>query len=154
MQSKEARLEQLLPLIEEKLGQGQSVRFMPMGVSMMPMLRQGKDSVVLSPAPKQLKKYDLPLYRRDNGKFVLHRIVKVDDTYTCIGDNQFQLENGIRQDQVIALVSAFCRGNREISVEKLGYKIYCRTWHWSRGLRHFWRRGKNFLRRHLMRVLR
>ena len=154
MQSKEARLEQLLPLIEEKLGQGQSVRFMPMGVSMLPMLRQGRDSVVLSPAPKQLKKYDLPLYRRDNGKFVLHRIVKVDDTYTCIGDNQFQLEYGVRQDQVIAVVSAFCRGTREISVESFGYKLYCRVWNRSRGLRHFWQRGKNFLRRHLTRVSR
>ena len=64
---------------------GQSVRFSPRGVSMLPMLRQGRDSVVLSPAPKQLRKYDLPLYRRDDGSYVLHRVVKAGQTYACMG---------------------------------------------------------------------
>ena len=31
---------------------------MPGGVSMLPMLRQGLDQVVLSPLPEKLKKYD------------------------------------------------------------------------------------------------
>ena len=138
-----------MPLIRETLAAGKTVRFSPRGISMLPMLRQGIDSVVLSPLPGKLKKYDLPLYQRDDGHFVLHRIVKVGDTYTCIGDNQFEYEHGLRQDQMIALVTAFTRGKREIPVTNPGYRIYCRIWHWSRPLRHFWRRGKGWLRRHL-----
>ena len=116
---------------------------------MLPMLRQGIDSVVLSPVPEQLKKYDLPLYKRDNGKFVLHRIIAAGETYTCMGDNQFQPEAGLRQDQMIAVVTSFTRGDREISCRAWHYRLYCRFWHYSRPVRHFWRRGIGWLRRHL-----
>ena len=140
-------VEELMPLIQESLSAGRSVRFSPRGISMLPMLRQGIDSVILSPAPETLKKYDLPLYRRDNGKYVLHRIVDAGATYTCVGDNQFQLESGIRRDQILALVTGFYRGETQHSVNEPAYRIYCRFWHYSRPLRHFWRRGIGFLRR-------
>lgn len=146
---KQTRVEELLPLILEQLEAGQTVKFAPYGVSMLPMLRQGVDTVVLAPVPEKLKKYDLPLYRRDNGKFVLHRIVRAGDTYTCIGDNQFIYETGVRQDQLLALVIGFYRKDCYHSVRSPGYRFYCRLWHWSRPLRHFWRRGVNFLRRKL-----
>ena len=61
-------LEELMPLIRQQLEQGQPVKFSPQGTSMLPMLRQGRDSIVLSPVPAKLKKYDLPLYRRNNGQ--------------------------------------------------------------------------------------
>lgn len=150
LQAKEVRLEQLMPIIRERLAAGKSVRFSPRGVSMLPMLRQGVDSVLLSPLPEKLKKYDLPLYQRDDGHYVLHRIVKVGETYTCIGDNQFSLEHGLRSDQMIALVTAFTRGDRKISVNSLSYRLYCRFWHYSRPVRHFWRRGLGWLRRHFL----
>ena len=52
--------EELMPLIKERLASGGKVRYLPFrGVSMLPMLRQGKDSVELSPLPPKLKKYDL-----------------------------------------------------------------------------------------------
>lgn len=139
----------LMPLFQERLAAGQKVRFSPKGVSMMPMLRQDTDTVVLSPLPDKLRKYDLPLYQRENGKYILHRIVKVGETYTCIGDNQFELERGLRHDQMIAVVTAFYRGDKLHSVREPGYWLYCRFWHYSRPIRHFWRRGINYLRRHL-----
>lgn len=147
--SKDMYLEQLMPLIKEKLAAGQTVKFKPRGISMMPLLRQGVDSVVLSPVTQKLKKYDIPLYQRDDGHYVLHRIVKIGQTYTCIGDNQFELEHGLRHDQMIAVVSAFYRNEEYHSVSELRYRLYVRFWHYSRGLRHFWRRGKGWLKRHL-----
>lgn len=143
------RLEQIMPLMREYLSAGKTVKFSPRGISMLPMLRQGIDDVVLSPIPEKLKKYDLPLYQRDDGHFVLHRIVRVGETYSCIGDNQFELEHGLRHDQMIALVTAFYRNGKYHSVNELTYRIYCRFWHYSRGLRHFWRRGIGWLRRHM-----
>lgn len=142
-----APMEALMPVFREQLEAGHSVRFSPKGVSMLPMLRQGIDTVVLSPLPEKLKKYDIPLYQRDNGKYVLHRIVKVGPTYTCIGDNQFQKETGLRRDQMIAVVTSFSRGERSISVSNFMYRLYCRFWHYSRPVRHFLRRVNNKLRR-------
>lgn len=139
MPEKKMRLDDLMPLIRERLAVGQTVSFFPNGVSMLPMLRQGRDSVELSPAPERLKKYDLPLYQRDNGQYVLHRVVAVGKDYTCVGDNQFLLEPGVERRQVIALVTAFARDGKRIEVTDLRYQIYCRLWCASRPLRHFWR---------------
>ena len=144
---KELQLEQLMPLFREKLEQGESVRFYPRGISMLPMLRQGIDSVVLSPLPERLKKYDLPLYRRENGQFVMHRIVKVGETITCIGDNQFCLEHGLKQEQMIGIVTAFYRGEKRHSVTEFGYGLYCRLWHYTRFPRHVFRWCKRQFRR-------
>ena len=143
----QVRLDDLMPLFREQLDAGKTVKFSPRGISMLPMLRQGIDSVVLSPVPEKLEKYDLPLYRRDDGKYILHRIVEVGQTYTCIGDNQFDYETGVRHDQMIAVVTAFTRGQKLHSVNEVSYQIYCRFWHYSRGIRHFWRRGIGWLKR-------
>lgn len=142
-------LNNLMPLFRERLAAGQKIQFSPRGVSMLPMLRQGIDSVILSPVPEKLKKYDLPLYQRDDGKYILHRIVETGETYTCIGDNQYAYERGLRHDQMIAVVTAFTRGKREISVTDPLYRIYCILWHHSRSTRYFLLRVKNKLRRML-----
>lgn len=139
--------QELLPLIREQIALGGSVRISPRGTSMLPMLRQGVDTVVLSPVTEHLRKYDIPFYRRDNGQFVLHRIIAVGETYTCIGDNQFEVEPGVRKEQIIAVVSGFTRGGREISVKNLSYRCYCCFWHHSRFARRFWRRAMGWLRR-------
>lgn len=136
-----------MPLIREQLEAGQTVHFSPNGTSMLPMLRQGLDSVTLAPLPAELHKYDLPLYRRENGQYVLHRIVAVGETYTCMGDNQFAAEPGLRREQMIAIVSAFSRGEREYDVHSPAYRLYCRVWHYSRPLRRLWRRALGLLRR-------
>ena len=57
-------MDQLAPIIREQIASGKSVRISPKGVSMLPMIREGKDSVTLSPVPEKLRKYDLPFYQR------------------------------------------------------------------------------------------
>lgn len=143
------QLDQLIPLIEEELAAGRSVRFSPNGVSMLPMLREGIDSVVLSPLPEKLRKYDLPLYRRTSGQYVLHRVIKAGQTYTCIGDNQFYNEYGLEHNQMIAIVSSFYRKDKEIRTSNPLYRLYCYIWHYSRPIRHLWKRSIRWLWRHL-----
>ena len=145
--NKSTQLDSIMPLMREQLAAGGTVTFSARGVSMLPMLRQGIDDVILSPVPAKLKKYDLPLYRRSSGQFVLHRIIKAEETYTCMGDNQFSPEPGLCHDQMLALVTAFTRGDRLIPVTDPGYRCYCRFWHYSRPLRYLWRRGMALLRR-------
>ena len=139
LREQNVRLDDLMPLIREQLAAGKTVRFAPRGQSMRPMLREGIDQVVLAAPPQKLRKYDLPLYRRESGQYVLHRIVRVDETaaagqpvYSCIGDNQFALEHNVHHDQIIAVVCSFYRGRRQISVRSPLYRLYCRLWHYSR----------------------
>jgi hypothetical protein len=134
-----SNLEELMPFICERLAAGQTVKFSPRGISMLPMIRQGVDSVVISSPPEKLKKYDIPLYRRGDGSFVLHRIIKAGESYTCIGDNQFVCEKGIEHNQIIAVVTSFVRNGKEHSVNEPGYRAYCVIWHISRPVRRLWR---------------
>lgn len=140
-------LADMMPLIRERLAAGQSVRIYPRGTSMLPMLEEGRDSVVLSPLPERLKKYDLPLYQRENGQFVLHRVVRAGDTYTCMGDNQFVMESGLTHDQMIALVSSFCRKGREYRSDALSYRLYRCFWFHTRHIRRVGRRACGLLSR-------
>ncbi len=133
--NKKTELDAIMPLLREQLAAGGTVTFSPRGVSMLPMIRQGRDSVTLSPVKGRLKKYDLPLYIRDNGQYVLHRIVRVGETYSCMGDNQYQVENGIRHDQIIGVVSSFSREGRTVKVTALSYWLYCRFWSFRRSVR-------------------
>lgn len=143
---KDIRLEQLMPLFREQLAAGNKVTFGPKGVSMLPLLRQGIDSVEIAAVTRPLKKFDLPLYRRENGQYILHRIVEVGDTYTCIGDNQDALEYGVKPEQIIAVTTGIYRGDKYISVDSFRYKCYCRIRHWTRPLRRKVRRGWKYLK--------
>lgn len=141
--------EELMPLIRERLAAGQTIRYLPFrGVSMLPMLRQGKDAVEIAPLPPRLKKYDLPIYQYPSGKYVMHRVVDVKDLYyVCLGDNTLEYEK-IYPEQMIAVVSAFKRGGKRIPVDSAAYQIYCRVWVAIFPVRRFLTRAKGWLRRH------
>jgi len=136
-----------MPLIREQLSLGKTIKFTPDGTSMLPMLRPKRDSVVLAAISGKLKKYDILLYQRDNGQFVLHRIVKVGETYTAVGDNHLQLEKEIRHEQMIAVVVSFTRNGKMHSVDELQYRMYCRLWHYTRPIRRVLYGCKNIFRR-------
>lgn len=140
--------DELLPLIRERLAAGQKVRYLPFrGVSMLPMLRQGQDAVELAPLPPKLKKYDLPVYQYPSGKIVMHRVVDIrENEYICLGDNTYEYEH-IAPEQLIALVSAFKRGDRRIDADSIPYRWYCRVWVASFPLRKFLKRVRGRLRR-------
>ena len=119
----------LSPLMEEILAQGNSVEITVTGISMRPLFEHKVSRVRLAPAG-ELKRGDVPLYRRDNGAFVLHRIVSLEgDTFTCCGDNQWHLEPGLRPDQVLAVMTDFSRkGEKWTSCNHPLYRLYWRFW--------------------------
>lgn len=148
--------EELMELVRERVSAGKSVRNVPFrGSSMLPMLRQGKDTVELSPLPERLKVHDLPVYQYPSGKYVMHRVVAVEDDnlYICNGDNLVQMER-IPKAWMIALVTAFTRDGKRIEVTDPGYLRYCRFWAATRPLRHLWKRGVGLLKRIARRCLR
>lgn len=131
--------EEAYPLIVQTLASGAQVLLPASGHSMQPTLRQNRDSVILSAPPAVLRRCDLPLYRRDSGKLVLHRVVSVqpDGTYTMCGDHQFEKEAGIRHDQIVGLVTALHRKGRDVPVTSLRYRLWVRFWVRALPLRRF-----------------
>ena len=117
-------------LIREVVESGGEFRLYPKGTSMLPLIHQGKDSVILTRIKENIKVGDVPLYKRGDGQYVLHRIVRKekDGTYTMCGDNQTALEKGIKKEQMIAVVSAICHGEKRVDTNKFSYKCYCFLW--------------------------
>ena len=121
----EFSLEQYVPLIREVVDSDGEFRLYPHGTSMLPLLRQGKDSVALVKAEKP-KRGDILFYQRENGQYVLHRVVRVrrDGTLWFSGDNHMTVEKGIDSAQVIASTAAVFRGEKRKNATALGMNIY------------------------------
>ncbi len=115
----------LLPFIEDALKENKTFTLPITGTSMLPLLVQGRDTVELSRIDSPLKIGDLPLYRRKDGAFVLHRIVGIENgKYTMCGDNQFILEKGIEPEQLIGVVTSITRNGKKFSVTEPKYVKY------------------------------
>ena len=118
---------ELEPVIREKINSGGEVVIQPNGTSMLPLIHQGADEVVLVKPNGRLKKYDIPFYKRKSGQFVLHRVIKVrKNDYVMCGDNQTDPEYGINDDMIIGVVSKIIQNGKTISVTDKEYKKYSR----------------------------
>ena len=127
MDNKQIPLSELWPLMKEQIDSGKTVVFSPNGVSMLPLIRPNTDQVMLRKAPQKLKKYDLPLYLREDGQFILHRVVGIqDDGYVMCGDNQFEREYGVKDIQILALACGIYRGDVFLSFDDKSYLKYCK----------------------------
>ena len=116
-------LAKLYPLIAEGIKAGGTYRFYPKGKSMLPLIKEGVDSVVLS-SVGSLKVGDIVLYKRKDGTFVIHRIVKNSKTLSMCGDNQFVIEKGILKEQVLAKVTAIYKKDAILSLDSFNYRFY------------------------------
>lgn len=98
------------------------------GVSMFPMLRNRRDTIIVMPYEGRLKKYDVPLYKRGSD-YILHRIIEVrPDSYVIRGDNCIQKEYGITDEQILGVLTGFYRGSKKVNMDGWGYKLYVRLW--------------------------
>lgn len=139
MNKQDFKIEEMYPLISEIISSGGSFRLFPKGISMLPTIKQGQDSVELA-APKRLKKYDIVLYKRPNGQFVIHRIIKIkDDEATLCGDNQVALENGVDVNDILAKVTGIYKGEKLFKNTDFSYKFYSFFWANTRIIRRIYR---------------
>ncbi len=149
--SKSVYLKDIEPFIEEILENGGSVSFMPNGQSMMPLIREGQDSVIISPLLRKPQKYDAILYKRTNGQFVLHRIVKVKkNSYVLCGDNQFQYEYNVTDSMIIGLMTALKRDGQTVTPDNKEYAAYLKRLYARRvvkRIRYYTRRALSKIKR-------
>jgi len=114
---------------EEQLAQNGKLIYTNVGDSMMPLIRQDKDLLIIEPVQGRLKKYDVPLYKRDTGQYVLHRILKVrENDYVICGDNRWQKEYGITDRHIIGILTGIVRDGRTVPVTDKKYLFYVHLW--------------------------
>lgn len=114
---------------EQQLAQHGSLVYTNVGDSMEPLIRQGRDLIVVEPPKGRLNKYDIPLYKRDNGQYVLHRVLKVrNEDYVICGDNRWVREYGITDRHIIGVLTAVVRDGKTIPVSDSRYRIYTHLW--------------------------
>ena len=136
--------------IEDYLAQNGSMTYTNRGVSMLPLLRQGKDLFTLEKkGDARCKVGDVVLYRRGE-QYVLHRVVEVrDKDYVILGDNCVCREFGIGDEDIIGVMTGYVRGGKEHSVSDFAYRLYSALWLHTEKPRVFLKRARGWLRRHL-----
>lgn len=83
------------------------------GISMLPMLKNRRDTVVIKPKTEKLKRLDVALYKRGDD-YVLHRVLQPTDTgYIIRGDNCYSDEN-VKEDAVIGVLTEFFRKGKHV----------------------------------------
>lgn len=123
---------------EEIIAQQGHLVYTNTGTSMMPLLRQHHDLLIIGPPPAgRLRLWDVPLYRRDNGQYILHRVLWVGrHSYTMCGDNQWHPERGITDRHVIGVLEGVNRDGRYLPVRPTPehphvpwrYRLYVFLW--------------------------
>ena len=115
---------------EEYLERNGSMTYTNVGVSMLPLLKQGRDLfTVCRKSGERCRKYDVVLYRRPPESYVLHRIIKVrEKDYVILGDNCINKEYGITDGDIIGVMTGFVHNGHECSVDSIGYRLYSSVW--------------------------
>ncbi len=117
----------LVKIILYKLSCGEKVALTVTGNSMLPFLADGRDKVILQKIEKLPKKGDIVFYRRKNGAYVLHRVVKRrGELFYFSGDAQLRVEGPVGKGQLLAVCKEVERDGKTIKsgdISWLSYKL-------------------------------
>ena len=112
--------------IEEELALNGHGLFHTVGNSMEPLLHNRKSIVAIEAKKAPLKKDDVALYRRPNGEYVLHRVMKaLDGAYLIRGDNCSWQER-VPEEWIIGVMTGYFEGEQNdfVSCENKKYQCY------------------------------
>ncbi len=124
-------------IIEETIKAGGCVPLVVTGNSMNPFLKDGKDTVWLKACTESdYKRGKILLFRRADGKIVLHRVRKALPSGELVmnGDAQYWCEN-IKKEQAIAVVAFIETNGKKKFCNSMTYKIRTEVWQILKPLR-------------------
>ena len=125
----------------------------PTGKSMLPMLRGERDTIRVEKAQGRLRKYDVALYARGDGRHILHRVIHVrEKDYVFRGDNCYFREPGITDEMIIGRLVGFWKDEKYVSCDAFSYRAYVYFRMASYPLRFLWHHALGFLRKTLSRI--
>jgi len=122
------------------------------GFSMMPLLREKRDVIVIKPADRAYRKLDVVLFKRPGvegrGAYVLHRILKVlpGDKYWIVGDNCIGGEV-VEEENILGILTGIRRGTEDYDLSSFRYRMYLTFWVRPYRVRFLTLRGRTFARR-------
>lgn len=115
----------LKSLVEE----GREVGLKIAGTSMEPFLKDKRDYIYFKTPDRELETGDMVFYQRENGQYIMHRIVKiVPEGYYLLGDNQVVVEGPLKREQIFAIVTKVKRNGQLIGPESFQWKLYAKVW--------------------------
>lgn len=118
-----------LTALRELTEAGQEVSIVITGNSMSPFIVHQRDRICFKKPDRPLRKGDMVFYQRDNGQFIMHRIVKVHDgCYDIVGDAQMAIERNIREDQIFAIVTKVFRKDKWIGPGNFWWEFFEKVW--------------------------
>lgn len=121
-------IQKLGPVFQALILEKSKVKITVTGNSMYPLLRTGIDEVILKQA-KSYKKGDVVFYKRDDGSYILHRIVgKENDAFYLAGDAEIRKEYPIYANQIIGVATDFVSRGKRFSHKNPVYLIYSFLW--------------------------
>lgn len=130
--------------VEKEIAEGRNVRFRLKGNSMFPLLRDGRDVVVLYPCTgDELRPMDVVLFRY-RGNHLLHRIIRRNDKYFLMqGDGSLVAKEECLASDIVGKVHHVIRlSGKVVPVESWKWRFLSRLW-----------RGLGILRAPCLRVL-
>ena len=75
------------------------------------------------------KAEDMALYKRPPDQYVLHRIIKVrQNDYVILGDNCVNKEYGIKDEDIIGVMTRYIRNGKEHDISEKKYRFYSFVW--------------------------
>ncbi|MBQ7168924.1 MAG: hypothetical protein IJR63_03355 [Synergistaceae bacterium] len=112
--------------ISQYLADNGTLTYTNKGVSMWPLLREGRDMFTVSKKGNERCRIgDVVLYRRPPNFYVLHRVIDVrENDYVILGDNCIAYEYGITDADIFGVMTGFTRGGKSYSVDDSGYRLY------------------------------
>ncbi len=144
---------------EEELERSGKLVYTNKGVSMMPLLRENKDIMIIEKcAAADVKRLDAVLFTRkspEKTNYVLHRVLKVnrDESFWIVGDNCVSGEQ-VRGEQILGKLTEVIRDGKRIGADSAAYRVYAHIWCDAYPVRFFFLRARNFAKRCLRYVKR
>ena len=116
--------------VVKRTAQGERVRIRGKGNSMLPMIRDGKDEIILEkPNEQSFQKGRLLLAQLSDGQFVLHRVKEIDHTHIILqGDGNLAFTETCTVENIIAEATTVIKGGKAIKVGSVKWKMYRYLW--------------------------
>ena len=125
-----------ISMLRELVREGNEVSMLITGSSMTPFLFHEKDSICFRTPDRPLRRGDMVFYKRDDGRFVMHRICKVrSEGYYIVGDAQTEIEGPVRQDQIFAVITKVHRKGKWLGPGNFWWEFFAHVWLWVIPLR-------------------
>lgn len=136
METTKVLVNDIYPIIKDKLDDGGEVVFTLTGNSMLPFMKDGKTTVTIKKVENKLKRGDIVFYRVNN-QYILHRILRVKKNYVIIcGDGLNRLEF-VEEKNIFAVLVRFQNDSKVIDINNKWYRFKAKLWMLLRPIRKY-----------------